>query len=211
VAARLFVKICGVTCAADAERCVALGADAVGVNLVPSSRRRVSVSVARDVARALQGRAVTVAVVADLAVPELRGVVDATHADRLQLHGDEPTESVGALAPFAYKAVRIRDAQDVQRAAAYPGDWLLLDAFVPGELGGTGHRFDWGLARDLAAERPVVLAGGLTPDTVAEAVTLVRPYGVDVASGVEPPGQPGAKDWGRVAAFIAAARGAASG
>jgi phosphoribosylanthranilate isomerase len=124
----------------------------------------------------------------------------------LQLHGDEPPEVLAPLLPHAYKAVRIGGAADVARAATFPGDYLLVDAKVEGALGGTGVRFDWALVQSLARTRMLTLAGGLTPGNVAEAVRAVRPFCVDVASGVER--APGAKDLTLVRAFVAAARAA---
>jgi len=106
--------------------------------------------------------------------------------------------------PHALKAVRIGGADDVRAARLYHGDRLLLDAKIEGELGGTGAAFDWRLAADLARQRAVVLAGGLSPDNVGHAVRIVRPFGVDVASGVE--SAPGVKDPARVRAFVHEAR-----
>lgn len=202
------VKICGVTTADDARACVDLGADAVGVNLVPGTPRVVERARAVEIARAVGGRVRVVAVVADLegGLDALRELQD--DVGWVQLHGDEPAETLAALLPRAYKAVRISGAEDAARAAGYPGEHLLVDAKVPGKIGGTGATFDWALARDLAAERKLLLAGGLTPDNVADAVRAVRPWAVDVASGVEKEGDPRAKDLARVAAFIARAKGA---
>jgi phosphoribosylanthranilate isomerase len=128
--------------------------------------------------------------------------------DCLQLHGDEPHDTLAALLPHAYKATRIADAADVERARAYPGEHLLVDAKVDGLLGGSGTTFDWSLVKALANERRLTLAGGLTADNVERAVRELRPYCVDVASGVERAGEPGAKDLAKVRAFIEAARSA---
>jgi phosphoribosylanthranilate isomerase len=114
--------------------------------------------------------------------------------------------SVAALLPHAYKAVRIATEADVASADAMPGDYVLVDAKVEGLLGGTGQRVDPALVTGLAKRRRVVLAGGLTPENVAQAVAVVGPYCVDVASGVER--SPGVKDLARVEAFLAAVRGA---
>jgi phosphoribosylanthranilate isomerase len=147
-----------------------------------------------------------IAVVADMSQSEIVGLVASTGVDRVQLHGSEPPGLLEALGGLVYKALRVRGPEDVERARAYGGDPLLMDAFVPGKLGGTGHRFDWSLAAGLAGERRVLLAGGLDADNVADAVEAVRPWGVDVASGVELHGRPGVKDLERVAAFVSAAR-----
>lgn len=193
------------TTVAQAEACAALGVDALGVNLVPSSVRRVDEATVKAIAAAVGGKTLVVAVVADLDVEEARAVVERTGVRCLQLSGDEPPAVVEALLPHAYKAVRIGGEEDVVIAAAMPGEYVLVDAKVRGALGGTGHAFEWGLVRSLARARKLVLAGGLTPDNVAEAVRRVEPWCVDVASGVE--SAPGVKDLGRVRAFVEAARG----
>jgi phosphoribosylanthranilate isomerase len=200
------VKICGVTTVADALLCVEAGASAIGLNFVPSSPRRVSPHVARTIARAVHGRTLIVGVVADMGVKAMRALLREAELECLQLHGDETTAVLEAVLPHAYKAVRVRSADDVARARRYGSAYLLADAYAPGALGGTGATFDWSLVTELAAERRLTLAGGPTPENVAEAIRAVRPYAVDVASGVE--SAPGKKDERRVRAFIEAARGA---
>jgi len=199
------IKICGVTSAADAVACADAGATAIGVNLVHGSPRRVSVEAAVRVAGSVKGRVLVVGIVADQSVAELRALRDRIGCDALQLHGSEPPAAVEALLPNAYKAVRVATADDVAIADTYPGDLLLVDAKVPGKLGGTGQRIEWSLVESLARRRSLILAGGLTPENVAEAVRVVRPAWVDVASGVEVDGRPGVKDVERVRAFIQAA------
>jgi phosphoribosylanthranilate isomerase len=199
------VKICGVTSVEQALAVADAGAAAIGVNFVPSSPRRIDDLQARAIAEAVGARALVVGVVAGLSVEAMRALKAATGVGCLQLHGEEPAEDVLALLPHAYKAVRVASAGDVARAAAMPGDYVMVDAKVGSMLGGSGHTFDWSLVVDLAAQRRLVLAGGLTPDNVAAAVARVRPWCVDVASGVE--SGPGIKDMARVRAFIAAARG----
>jgi phosphoribosylanthranilate isomerase len=198
------VKICGVTTAADALACVDLGADALGVNFVPSSPRYVSEEAARSIVKAVGDRLLVVAVVADLPLERMRALRDATGVGCLQLHGSETAADLTALLPHAYKAVRVAGPQDVAIAESMPGDYVMVDARVKGALGGTGHTFDWSLVVGLARTRKLVLAGGLTPDNVAAAVATVHPWCVDVASGVE--SAPGVKDLDKVRAFIQAAR-----
>ena len=208
------VKICGITSVEDAEACIALGADALGVNLVPGTRRCVTEVVAADIVRAAarrspgDGTTRVVLVVANRTVEAMVGLRAHVGASWLQLHGDESPEVVAALLPEAYKAVSVGGPEDVARAAAYGGDLVLVDAKAPGLLGGAGVAFDWPLVADLARRRPLMLAGGLTPDNVAEAVRVVRPAWVDVASGVEAAGDPRRKDPARVRAFVLAARSA---
>ena len=205
----IYVKICGVTRVSDALFCLEAGASAIGLNFVPSSKRRIDEATAMDIVSALGGRLAVVAVVAGLSVDEMRGLRARTGIDWLQLHGDELPVALDGVLPHALKAVRIGSAADVAAATAYGGERLLVDAKVDGELGGTGAAFDWPLVQDLARKRSVLLAGGLSPENVGTAVRIVRPFGVDVASGVE--SAPGVKDPARVRAFVVAARRAAAG
>ncbi len=207
------VKICGVRTAEDARACVLLGASSIGINLVPSSPRCVDLETARNIARAaheanVNAEVVVVGVVADLSLEQMRALARDAELDCLQLHGDEAPETLAALLPHAYKAMRIASAADVERARAYPGEHLLVDAKVEGVLGGSGTTFDWALVKDLAHERRLTLAGGLVPENVERAVRALRPYCVDVASGVEGDAKaaPGVKDLAKVRAFIEAAR-----
>jgi phosphoribosylanthranilate isomerase len=203
----MWVKICGVTDPASLEHCIESGADAVGLNLVPSSKRHVDVEVARELVLLARGRVECILVVADLPLDEARALLERTGASRLQLHGAEPPDYVAAL-PQAFKALRVADADDVARAAQFPRDPLLVDAVAPGQLGGTGQRVDLELVTPLCRARRVILAGGLTPDGVAAAVRAVHPFGVDVASGVEVPGQARRKSAEAVRRFVANARSA---
>jgi phosphoribosylanthranilate isomerase len=198
------VKVCGVTTVEQAVACADLGVDALGVNLVAASPRRVDEGAARAIAAAVGGRTLVVAVVAGRSVGELRALVERTGVGCLQLAGDETAADVAALVPHAYKAVRVAGPEDVAVAEGMPGDYVLVDAKVEGALGGTGRTFDWSLVTGLARRRRLVLAGGLTPDNVGRAVAQVRPWCVDVASGVE--SAPGVKDLEKVRAFVAAAR-----
>ncbi|MGH7271887.1 MAG: phosphoribosylanthranilate isomerase, partial [Polyangiaceae bacterium] len=173
---------------------------------VPSSARRVTQEVAREIALAVGARALVVGVVAGMTVPEMRALREATGVGCLQLHGDETPEDVSALLPHAYKAVRVGTADDVLRAEAMPGDYVMVDAKVGTALGGTGQRLNTALVIDLASRRRLVLAGGLTPENVAGAIHQVHPFCVDTASSVEL--APGIKDLAMVRAFVDAVRGA---
>lgn len=198
------VKICGVTTVDDAVQCVELGADAIGLNFWPASPRCVDLSTARAIVEALGDRAETVGVFVDFTLPQIREILLRTGIGWAQLHGREPPELVAALLPRAYKALGVRDGSVIERARAYPGERLLLDASVPGIPGGTGRTFDWSIAAEVARERNLTLAGGLRPQNVASAIRTVRPHRVDVASGVEK--SPGCKDLLLVQAFISAAK-----
>jgi phosphoribosylanthranilate isomerase len=201
-----WIKICGVTNVADAEQIAELGVDAIGLNFVLGSKRRVTREQAEQVARAVRGRVELVAVVADPTDAEVKELREELGIPWLQLHGQEVAARVARLQPNAYKAVPIEDAADARRAATFPGERLLVDTKVSGTSGGTGKVFDWQLVTDLVAGRQLILAGGLTPANVAGAVRVLKPFGVDVASGVE--SAPGTKDPARLKAFVHAVRNA---
>ncbi|MCB9762997.1 MAG: phosphoribosylanthranilate isomerase [Alphaproteobacteria bacterium] len=200
----MWVKICGVTTLDDALHAQACGADAVGLNLHPGSPRCVSPARAAALAAALDCATALVAV--DLPEAELAAIVAEVRPTFVQLHGDQPPGFGASLGVPLLRAWRARQGVlDAIRADAAPR--FLLDAYVPGAFGGTGRRVDLDLARRAAALGQLVLAGGLTPDNVAAVVAAARPFGVDVASGVE--AAPGRKDPDKVRAFIQRARGSA--
>lgn len=202
-------KICGFTDEEEAVHAVASGADALGFNFWPKSKRFLSLESALPWLRELAGSVTRIGVFVNANEEELLAVLDSGAIDAAQLHGDESTDLVASLLDRGYrtfKALGVKDRDALAHAAAYPGDTLLLDAWAPVEYGGTGETMDWSLGSEAVKswpERQVVLAGGLTPDTVGEAIRQVRPFGVDVASGVEA-GTPGRKDPGKVAAFLQA-------
>lgn len=204
------VKICGITSVEDADRVLQAGADAIGVNLIPSSKRHVDLQQARVIVDRVRGKLLTVAVVAD-PTPELASQLSRElGVDHVQLHGNESPELVSQMTVPVFKAVRLGSAEDVALAESYPGEILLADAKVQGELGGTGASFDWLLATGLARSRRLIVAGGLRPDNVAHAVRALRPWGVDVASGVEEVGNPRKKSLERMVEFVAAVRKASA-
>jgi phosphoribosylanthranilate isomerase len=206
--AETLVKVCGVRSVTDARMCVGLGVHALGLNFWPGSRRRVAVDVAAEIVQAVGEEVATVGLFVDEAPGKIAAIREQVGLSWVQLHGGETPEVLESLGPRAYKAIRVGADGGALEAEAmrYGGDLLLLDTFVAGEVGGTGLRFDWQLATDLAKRRPIVLAGGLDAQNVAEAIRVVRPRAVDVASGVE--SKMGDKDESRVAAFVAAVRGA---
>lgn len=202
------VKLCGLTSEEQVELAIGSGADAIGLNLVPTSPRRIDLDAARRLASAAAGRALVVVVIADPAPRALTELLAEPLFDRVQLHGHEALDTLaprGVDRGRLWKAVRLRQPSDVDAAAALPVDALVVDAASHQALGGTGETADWALAHELAARRPIWLAGGLRPDNVALAIAAVRPFGVDVASGVER--APGIKDPEKVAAFVRAAKG----
>jgi phosphoribosylanthranilate isomerase len=203
----VWVKICGITSVRDGEMIASAGADAIGLNFVPSSPRAIDRALAKEIAREVAGRVELVGVFADRSAAEMLEIREEVGLDWIQLHGDEAPETVLACGPRAMKALRVSDVTDVARAHAYGGGRLLVDAKVSGALGGTGHAFDWSLVQGLAGQRQLVLAGGLRPDNVELAISRVRPFGVDTASGVE--SAPGQKSRDKVRTFIELARAAA--
>jgi len=210
LAATLLIKICGVTTLEDARLALALGANAVGINLIPSSKRAVPLEEGLRISQALDRPESVVFVVADLPESELRILRNRVGNAWLQLHGFEAQPALQGVLPRAYKAVPIGSAADAASAALWPGERLLVDAKVGVAFGGTGAVFDWSLVTALASKRRLILAGGLHAENVAQAIDTVRPFGVDVASGVEVNGQPRTKDPARIERFIQTARQAAS-
>ncbi|MCA9596643.1 MAG: phosphoribosylanthranilate isomerase [Myxococcales bacterium] len=200
-----WVKICGVTSVEDAVLARDLGADAIGLNFVVGSPRKLAEEDARRIVGAVGTSLEIVGVVADMT--DAGALRQRVGFATLQLHGGEAESAVAALLPGAYKAVRVGGAADVEQARRMPGDRVLVDARVAGVLGGSGVRLELALVRELCRERSVIVAGGLTPENVAEVIAEVSPWGVDVASGVE--SAPGKKDAARVAAFVRASKGAA--
>jgi phosphoribosylanthranilate isomerase len=224
---RTRVKIEGLMDVPTALAVAELGADCIGL-VFADSPRRVAVETAADIVAALGPWAATVGVFVNATADEINDVIARTGIGCVQLHGDEPPELTALVRRPCIKAFGVRDAGwlgQARRFAEAAGTNLagiVLDAFDPRARGGTGKSFNWQLVADarsageigpsglLAGGRsvPIILAGGLTPDNVAAAIGAVRPWGVDVASGVE--SSPGRKDMAKVAAFIAAARGAAT-
>jgi len=201
------LKVCGVTRAGDAEHLAALGVDALGANFWPGSKRHLDPARA-DFLRDLAGRILRVGVFVN-AGPSLplelrdRGLIDAA-----QLHGDEPDADTSTLRDAGLPVIRARAPRALDELdPADPADALLLDAHAPGLYGGTGRTIDWTLAAEFVRKhprRPVILAGGITPDNAAAALAAVRPAALDSASGSE--SAPGIKDPARVAALLAAVR-----
>ena len=198
------VKICGLTTVNDAVRCTEAGADALGLNFWPGSPRHVDVPTARAIVEACGDQATMVGVFVDFTLDQIREILEETGIQWAQLHGDETPGLVAELLPHAYKAIGVKDGSAIELAREFPGEHLLLDASVPGMPGGTGRTFDWAIGASVAKERKLTLAGGLTPDNVADAVRAVRPFRVDVASGVE--SAPGRKAPDLVKRFIEAAK-----
>jgi len=202
------VKICGITNLPDAQVAVEAGADALGFNFYEKSPRCVSPATAAEISRAQPPFTLRVGVFVNPSEELVRRAIGECGLNLLQFHGDEPPEFCTQFGLMSMKAFRVRDAESLKELAKYHTDAWLLDAYVSDTFGGTGEKFNWHLAAELPKSgRPVFLAGGLTPENVAEAIRQVQPFGVDVSSGVE--SSPGRKDPGKVCSFINSAKSSA--
>jgi phosphoribosylanthranilate isomerase len=210
----LGVKICGITQEQQAREIIALGADALGINFWPKSKRYHSVADAATWLPDLKGATIRVAVLVNPDHALLDDLLGRSLVDILQLHGDESPALVAELMQrgvTVIKALQVRDRESLRQIADFACETILLDAYNPGVYGGTGHSFPWELAtlaRETYPEKRFLLSGGLTAANVHQAVQQTRPAAVDVASGVEI--SPGIKDLEQVRRFIDQARSAAS-
>ena len=199
------VKICGITNVRDARAVVRLGADALGFNFYAPSPRYIRPERARAIIAALPPFVAKVGVFVNEDVDKVNEIVQLCGLDVVQLHGDESPRNVERVrVAQRIKGVRVADEDDIALCRRYRVDAYLLDAFVPGMPGGTGETFNWRLAREARQFGPVILAGGLNPDNIEDAIRSAQPYAVDVASGVE--SEPGVKDRDLVEAFILRAK-----
>lgn len=197
------VKICGICDLDTAMAATNAGADALGFVFAPS-RRRISPDQAKKIIGRLPPFISKVGVFVNAAVEEVTGIAGYAGLDTIQLHGDEPPDFCRRLEGYqVIKSFPVADRPDTGLIKKYNVAAYLLDTMVPGARGGTGKRFNWGAAAGLDIG-PLILAGGLTPDNVREAVRTVRPYAVDVSSGVE---TLGLKDYRKIADFIRRAKG----
>lgn len=198
-------KICGITRIEDALAAVEAGADAIGLVFYAKSPRAVSVQQARAIIQALPPFVTTVGLFVNASRCELGEILDAVPLDLLQFHGDEAVEDCEGWHRPYIKALRVKAGDDIAAACnAYPGaSGVLLDTYVEGVPGGTGEAFDWSLIPQHLS-KPLVLAGGLTPENITDAVARVKPYAVDVSGGVEL--SKGIKDHAKIRAFIEAVR-----
>jgi len=208
--ARVRIKICGLTNEEDARAATDFGADALGFNLWPGSKRYIDLDRAFSWIRGLPPLVTRVAVLVNMSLDDARRVADHPAIDVVQFHGDEDESYCAQFAacgrPFI-KALRVRDAASLDRLEHFSTPSILLDADAGAAYGGTGRQLDPQLAEEAVRRFPgvkIILAGGLKPENVAEAVQAVRPYAVDVASGVE--AVPGRKDTEKMARFFAALR-----
>lgn len=200
-------KICGITRVEDALAAVEAGADAIGLVFYAKSPRAVTVQQARSIINALPPFVTTVGLFVDASRCELGEMLDAVPLDLLQFHGDESPESCEGYHRPYIKALRVKPGDDIaaQVALYKNASGVLLDTYVPGIPGGTGEAFDWSLVPE-GLSKPIILAGGLTAENVAQAIARVRPYAVDVSGGVE--AAKGIKDAQKIRAFMQAVRAA---
>lgn len=199
----MLIKICGISTLAAAQAVQEGGADILGL-VFAASRRQVTVETAKKIAAAAPGIA-KAGVFVNAPLTEVREIAEACRLDYIQLHGDESPEYCALLHRPVIKALRIGPDFDQDLLHRYPADLLLLDTHAPGQYGGTGLAFDWQQAKVKLAglTTPFLVAGGLSPDNVGQAITILSPQGVDVSGGVE---TDGAKDTEKIYRFIAAAR-----
>jgi phosphoribosylanthranilate isomerase len=202
------VKICGNTNLDDARAAVELGAWAIGLIHHPESPRHVEPDVAAEIGAALKRRCEVAGVFVEAPMDDIVRAADEEQLTIVQLHGDQGPRFCGEVArrtgAKVMRAFRVRSGADVRGAEAYRTDYHLFDAYRPGTAGGTGESFDWELLAGRRSKIPALLAGGLTPESVAEAILAGRPWGVDVVTGVE--AEPGRKDHRKLAAFFEAVR-----
>jgi phosphoribosylanthranilate isomerase len=203
--AAVFVKICGITRPADAIAAVDAGADAIGLNFVPTSRRCIDIEAAQAILAVVPDYVMTVGIFRDHLADEVLEITGALGLGAAQLHGDEPPEVTAAVAAGVQTVIKAVAAgsPSVRSIDEHAADIVLLDAPIPGG----GVPFEWGIVGDLVVKHKFLLAAGLGPGNVAEAIRRVRPWGVDVASGVET--EPAHKDPVATARFVAEARAAA--
>jgi phosphoribosylanthranilate isomerase len=199
------VKICGITSHEDAQAAVDAGADALGFIFVNGTPRYIEPEAAAAIIVQMPPFVTTVGVFVDRTPEEIERIIDVSGCGLAQLHGHESPDACGRLGVPFIKAIRVQGEPDLEALRIYPqARAFLLDTYVVGQPGGTGRTFPWEIAAKAARQTRIILSGGLTPDNVALAVTQVRPYALDVSSGVE--ASPGRKDHHGVREFIEQAR-----
>ena len=203
------VKICGITNSDDAHAAIEAGADLLGFNFYAKSPRYIAPEKARKIIAEIrsEGRGpLLVGVFVNAPPEEVRSILKIAQLDLAQLHGDEPVHVLERLNGRAFKALRPTSETEAEIDAEWFAPYgpnapvLLIDAYRKDQYGGTGHTADWSIATKMAQQYPILLAGGLAPENVSEAIRQVRPWGVDVASGVEM--SPGKKDVGKLKLFV---------
>jgi len=198
------VKVCGITNAVDALQAVELGADALGFIFYKGSKRYIDPRDAHRIISSLPPFISSVGVFVNQTVPEIKGAVETSGVDTVQLHGDETPEFCAMLPYKLIKAVRVKDTVNSDQVELYPVRAILFDKHTDEMYGGTGTSFDWGVLKGINISKKVILSGGLTPENVSRAIEIVKPYGVDVSTGVED--SPGKKNHMKMRKFIEAVK-----
>jgi phosphoribosylanthranilate isomerase len=198
------IKICGITNLDDALAAIEYGADALGFVFHPKSPRAVTPETAKKILSELPPFITTVGVFVNESKTNIEEIVEYVNLNIIQLHGDEPPEACH-LCRRVIKAIRVRDLNDLQTLQKYKVSAFLLDTYSPDSMGGTGQIFNWDIAVEAKKFGRIILAGGLNPENVEEAIKWVRPYGIDVATGVEGD-KKGKKDLQRLRLFIERAK-----
>ena len=205
-------KICGLRTLEDALYCAHQKADAIGLNFWPMSKRYLAPNIAANWARELPDSMTRIGVFVNESIESVRRLLDKGTIQAAQLHGDETPEDCAVLRQEGHcvlKAIGVRDESSLEQLADYDVDAIVLDAFCPGEYGGSGKTFNWTLAlraKEMLVDTPLILSGGLVVDNVVDAIERVDPFAVDVASGVE--SAPGVKSHAMIMAFLQAVRSA---
>ncbi|MCD8535386.1 MAG: phosphoribosylanthranilate isomerase [Verrucomicrobia bacterium] len=200
------VKICGITRIQDAQHAVESGADALGFMFYPASKRHIDFSSARKIIQSLPSFVTRVGVMVNPSEDEVDMALEVAGVNCLQFHGEEPPESITRYSVPVIKAFRVKDSSSLDQLEHYSSaNAFLLDSFVPGAHGGTGHTFNWDLVQSARKfGKNIILAGGLNPENVGRAIQAVQPYALDVSSGVE--SMPGVKDPALLEAFMSQVR-----
>ena len=198
------VKICGITNENDALSAAGLGADALGFIFYKGSKRYIDPKEAGRIISSLPPFVSAVGVFVNQSIEEIKEYARLSGIDTVQLHGDETPVFCEEVPYKMIKAVRVKDAVNIAEVELYPVRAILFDKHSDEMYGGTGSRFDWGVLKGLEISKKIILSGGLTPENVSQAVRLVRPYGVDVSTGVED--APGKKNHEKMRKFIEAVK-----
>ena len=194
------VKICSMTNLKDVKVAVDGGVDAVGFIFYKKSPRSVTMQAVRKIVLELPPFVDSVGVFVNETAEQINKIADRCNLDRVQLHGNESPTFCKKIRRRVIKAIRVKDIQSLKKLSDYPVSSFLLDTFSEDQYGGTGRVFDWNLAYPAKKYGPIILAGGLTPNNVRQAIQRIQPYGVDVCSGVE--SQPGIKDHKKMQIFL---------
>ena len=200
------VKICGITNYKDASKSVDSGADALGFIFYKNSKRFIDPQEAYNIIRQLPPFVTKVGVFVNSSYREIIKITGDLAINTIQLHGDESPDFCARFKHTVIKALRIKDTEDLGEVDSFPARAILFDTYSDKDYGGTGNTFDWNILKKLKTEKKTILSGGLNPDNVGEAIKTVRPYAVDVSSGVEK--SPGIKDHKKIQRFIEAVKNA---